>query len=296
MLKYRNAELFLGALFASMFWAGIWGWTDSYALTEKQKQECYDTAKKGTAKTEECKTFWERTTSDPISLFTFGLFVFTGALVAATYALYRAGEKQIALAKEVSDRQFIETQNQLDIARESNRAAIKSADAAVAAERARFYLVIEHNFRACINAAAAWDGPWEQEERPLPMDIQPMAKISFKNYGKTPGIVVEVGTGIIFSESVPDPVYDVKVVMDNIIGTERSTEGFGTLITGQMTMAQAKKVRSGEGNVWIFGYVSYDDVFGERQVHRFFQRLVCVIHHARYVLQAYDHRHYNSST
>jgi hypothetical protein len=46
VLKYRNAELVLGALFATMVWAGVWGWHDSYALTGKQKNECYEAAKK----------------------------------------------------------------------------------------------------------------------------------------------------------------------------------------------------------------------------------------------------------
>jgi hypothetical protein len=35
-----------------------------------------------------------------------------------------------------------EIQNQLDIAREANRTAQKSADAAVATERAQFYVVV----------------------------------------------------------------------------------------------------------------------------------------------------------
>ena len=120
-------------------------------------------------------------------------------LKRSTDKLWDAGERQFKLAQETSNRQAVEIQNQIDIAREANRAAQKSADAAVATERARLYAVIEDNFLECIDAAACWDGPLQQEERPLPMNIQPMAGVRFKNYGKTPAIVIEVGTGIIYA-------------------------------------------------------------------------------------------------
>jgi hypothetical protein len=98
--KFRIPEMVLGALFASSLWAGIWGWTDSYAPTEKQKQECYDTAQKTGQKSDECKTFWERTTSDPVAFFTLVLAVSTVGLWVATGALYIAGERQIEIAKQ----------------------------------------------------------------------------------------------------------------------------------------------------------------------------------------------------
>jgi hypothetical protein len=103
MLKYRNAELALGALFGAALLAGVWGWHNSYTLTEKQKDECYEGAKKTGQKSDECKTFWERTTSDPIALFTLVLAVSTVGLWVATIFLYRAGEKQIAIAGQSAD-------------------------------------------------------------------------------------------------------------------------------------------------------------------------------------------------
>jgi hypothetical protein len=236
------------------------------------------------------------------ALATVAIAGFTYTLKRSTDRLWEAGKKQLEHAKnEAMTAAFnrigeaARLNEQVNIARQSAEAAKQAADAAVAAERARFYVVLDHNFLECINRAAAWDGPIDQEERPLPMDAQPMAGIRFKNYGKTPGIVIEVTTGIAYSETAPDPVWDVKVVNENIIAADELTEKFGTIINGQMTMAQAKKVRSGGGNIWVFGSVDYDDVFGERQTHRFFQRLVRVSQF-RYVLQAYDYKHYNRST
>jgi hypothetical protein len=230
------------------------------------------------------------------ALATIAIAYFTLTLKRSTDKLWEAADQQFKLAKETSDRQAFEIQNQIDIAREANRAAQKSADAAVAADRARLYVNITHNFMDCINAASAYENTPTVDENPLAASHLPMAKIRFKNYGKTPAILVEVATGIVYSETVPDPVWDVKVVNENIIGVDQTTEEFSEVISGtQMTLGMAKKVRDGIATIWIFGYASYDDVFGERQTHRFFQRLVRVGHY-RYALQAYDHKHYNHST
>ena len=67
------------------------------------------------------------------------------------------------------------------------------------------------------------------------------------------------------------------------------------MITGQvMTFGQAKKVKDGNGSIWVAGYASYHDVFGEQRMHRFFQRLVR-LGEWQYFLQAYDFQHYNVS-
>lgn len=226
---------------------------------------------------------------------TIAIAYFTLNLKRSTDNLWDASDKHLRHAKEIADRQATEIQDQLRIARDAATAAKKSADAAVATERARFYVVIEANFLECINLAAAWDGGYPEEKEILPMNVQPMAGIRFTNYGKTPGIVIDVSTGIVYSEEIPDPVYVEKVVMENIIAPGKQTEKFGTLIAGLINMRQAKKVRSGEGTIWVFGKIGYEDVFGERQIHRFFHRVVCVSEF-RYVLQAYDHKHYNRST
>jgi hypothetical protein len=129
----------------------------------------------------------------------------------------------------------------------------------------------------------------------LPATEFPMAGIRFKNFGRSPAIIQEVGTGLEYSENVPEPVYDVKVVMNDIITAGEESDEFGTIIAGQYTMAQALKVREGSGTIWIYGYVAYDDIFGASQIHRFFQRLVRV-GQFRYVCQSYDYKHYNRST
>jgi hypothetical protein len=101
--KFRIPEMALGALFASLLWAGIWGWSDSYAPSEKQKQECQEAAQKSGAKTDECKSLWERTTSDPIALYTFGVFIFTGVLGVSTLALWQVTRVAAFAAKDSAE-------------------------------------------------------------------------------------------------------------------------------------------------------------------------------------------------
>jgi hypothetical protein len=91
MGKWINPEIALGFLLASMFWACVLGWQAAYAPTERIKNECYEAAQKSGHKTEECKSLWERTTSDPVALFTFVLSVSTIGLWAVTW---RSGVRQ----------------------------------------------------------------------------------------------------------------------------------------------------------------------------------------------------------
>jgi hypothetical protein len=101
-----------------------------------------------------------------------------------------------------------------------------------------------------------------------------MASVRFKNFGKTPAIVSEVEVGLVYSETPPDPVYDVRVVRENVIAPDHTTENFPLQMTGQMTFGMANNVIRGIGTLWIYGRVAYEDVFGEPRTHRFFQRYV----------------------
>jgi hypothetical protein len=67
-MKKPKPEIAVGFFVASIFWIGVVGWQSSYAPTEKQRDECYEAAHKTGYKADECKTFWERTASDPIAL------------------------------------------------------------------------------------------------------------------------------------------------------------------------------------------------------------------------------------
>jgi hypothetical protein len=100
MRRILNPEIALGFFVASLFWIGVVGLQASYAPTEKQKDECYEAARKTGYKADECKSFWERTTGDPIALFNLILAFSTVGLWVATISLYRAGRQQFDLARQ----------------------------------------------------------------------------------------------------------------------------------------------------------------------------------------------------
>jgi hypothetical protein len=86
--RHLNPEIVFGFLIATVFWIGILGWQAAYAPTEVEKQKCYEAAETAGHKSEECKTLWERTTSDPVAFFTLWLVIFTGVLAVSTIGLW----------------------------------------------------------------------------------------------------------------------------------------------------------------------------------------------------------------
>jgi hypothetical protein len=80
-----NGEIAIGWTFATLFWIGVLGWATSYDPTNPEKEACYQAAAKSGRSTDECKSFWEQTTSQPVAMFTLvlagstiGLWVATG--------------------------------------------------------------------------------------------------------------------------------------------------------------------------------------------------------------------------
>jgi hypothetical protein len=100
MRKLLNPDFVLAFLVASLFWSAVLGWQAAYVPTEKEKQACYEAAKKSGHKTEECKTLWERTTTDPVALFTLVLAFSTVGMWTATVGLYRSTNRLWSAARE----------------------------------------------------------------------------------------------------------------------------------------------------------------------------------------------------
>jgi hypothetical protein len=111
-----NPEIAFGFLIATLFWIGILGWQAAYAPTEVEKQKCYEAAQQSGHKSEECKTIWERTTSDPVAFFTFWLVISTVGLGISTVMLWLAGEKQYRHARIASIRQSRDMRDSILIA------------------------------------------------------------------------------------------------------------------------------------------------------------------------------------
>jgi hypothetical protein len=85
MLKQpKNDKGVMTFAFTTLFWVAVLGWATSYTPTNTQKEACYQAAAKSGRSTDECKSFWEQTTSQPIALFTLVLALSTVGLWSAT--------------------------------------------------------------------------------------------------------------------------------------------------------------------------------------------------------------------
>lgn len=177
-------------------------------------------------------------------------------------------------------------------------AAADAAKAAVATDRARFYVVIKkHNISALIK----WLNHYPSSET-MPLNFEPKIEYTFKNYGKTPGIILEVSHGIASNVGVPDgPVYSVSGHMfsERMIAADAETETVtcDAPIMFQ-TIGDGLPITQGRCHVWFWGRVDYRDVFGQPQVHRFLMRYVRMGSGSAWPWgwQSYDHKHYNQST
>lgn len=114
-------------MIGSVFWAAILGWQAAYAPTGAEKQKCYEAARNAGYKGEECKSFWEKVTSDPVAFFTLVLAVSTVGLWAATVFLYRAGERQFRHIRRSALIQSRDMQDSIAVAKRSAEASERTS-------------------------------------------------------------------------------------------------------------------------------------------------------------------------
>lgn len=93
MKTLLRGEIALGFFVATVFWIVVLGWATSFNPGPNEKKACYQAAAKSGGNTEICKTFWEKTTSDPVAAFTLVLAFSTIGLWVATLLIYVAGER-----------------------------------------------------------------------------------------------------------------------------------------------------------------------------------------------------------
>lgn len=174
-------------------------------------------------------------------------------------------------------------------------AAQKSADAAIAAERARFYVVEgENNFMDFVSTVIEWI---DASGGKMPGKVIPFIKINFKNFGKSPGIIQEICCDLKFSIDPFDPICTLRDVKEYMIAAGNSTQEI--LCTGELSIEEIKLLHQGTGHLWIHGRVYYKDVFNNKQVHRFFRRFTRITRLGSpdlYGLRSYDYKNYNEST
>lgn len=250
MLKRLNPEITIGLLLASLFWIGVIGWQSSYSLSGNEQQRCYEEILKTQHKSEECKSFWERTTSDPVAFFTFTLTVVTLALGAISVRQFHYLKQSDATSRIAAD------------------AARTSADALISAERAHLFVSI-HNHS--IGRLAGIHGAYENSPSMFDQDIEsPSISYLFTNFGKTHAITKELSNQIIVAAEFPTVVeYTIRATMpaDLVVAPGASTELLTCLMEDTFRVRDAVDFQKRKLAFWFYGYVVFDDTFGRE--HRF---------------------------
>jgi hypothetical protein len=176
--RWLRAEIVFGFMIASVFWAVVLGWQAAYAPTYAEKQKCYDVAHNAGHKNEECKSLWEKTTSDPVAFFTLVLAVSTIGLWVATVFLYRAGERQFRHVRRSAAIQSRDMQASIEVAQQSAVSAKRAADIAE---------------RGVVEADRPWIEVGLKINGPLifgPESIEIEGDVTITNIGKSPAINV----------------------------------------------------------------------------------------------------------
>jgi hypothetical protein len=260
LLRLSNPEIAFGFLIATLFWVGVLGWQAAYAPSEVEKRQCEETAHKSGHKTDECKSLWQRTTSDPVAFFTLWLVIFTAGLTVSTILLWRAGEKQARHTR----RAFAVQSRDM---RDSIVAAQRSADIAMlAAGSERAWLSMEK-----VNVASMESGTLDG----VPFQKGIGFSIRWVNRGRSPAIRANsrvMQKVVKTEESDIAPRFEAQWVgyEGNIpIGPGDGTNsGSQTIVDDVVDALYASKVA-----IFLYAMTRYEDVFN-RGVER--KTEVCV--------------------
>jgi hypothetical protein len=176
-------------------------------------------------------------------------------------------------------------------------AAKETADSLIAAERARFFIIIDrHNLPEIVKLV---EDHGVSENSGLPGGDNILIAYCFKNYGKTPGIVREL---IVDSMIAADPIdppalfLSTKDFPEYMIGASDSTKAVNYSPVTHPSISQAQSIGRNARRLWFFGRLYYDDVFGKHQVHRFYFRSKSPLGGGPVVLEPFEYKDCNQST
>jgi hypothetical protein len=241
MLKQR--EVFLLALVISLAMAvGVMALHLPPPITEEQYAAAQKAAKEAACSYSPLRCFWNWTTHDPVAFFTSVLAVFTGILGVSTIGLW------------------VQTRKAAD-------AAQAAADYIPNVERARLYILVAGSIDPEIKRAAGYDHPNSGDMNLGAMSIA----YKFKNFGKTPAFIREIGHRIVLAENNPqvvDYISQVPITVAHVLGEGDETDGIKADFP-PMKVRDAVAIRDAAQTIWLKGYVVFDDAFGKRWEQRF---------------------------
>jgi hypothetical protein len=182
------------------------------------------------------ESFWKRTASDPIALYTLGLLIFSMVLAGAAVAQL----KSLIMANEVATRSAEAARKSADAARDAVTLADKTAE-----RQLRAYVLI-YDSQICLKE-----------------NMLVVAGVGYKNSGQTPARDVVVWTKI---EGRPYPLIGTlgSIKAEN---ASRAPIGAGGVANmeipagGSLTSEQLDGIQKGTKAIYVWGEITYRDIF-----------------------------------
>ncbi|MDE2364238.1 MAG: hypothetical protein KGM42_16305 [Hyphomicrobiales bacterium] len=207
------------------------------------------------------ESFWEKTSSDPVATFTAALAILTAGLV---------------IVSAVQIRFLIRADN---TARDAARAASDSAKAMTASEGA--YIVSDVPSRSRIDKPVYFQyiPAADVNAAPILDDTYICVVMTFLNYGKTPATIIGFRAGLEIDMAAPfdSEFFDKATVNDFMIDPDvmRQNEPVSTIPIGRKVESATeldRQLRAARQNLWLAGYIRYEDVFGKQRTTDFLWR------------------------
>jgi hypothetical protein len=276
MLKQLQnaAVIVLAVLFAIGFGVQVWRASEAphasinqNAAAHKKDKTDSETIEERHQATEEAIAYYNKW----LMFFTAILAIATFGLGVATVGLYRISERQLRHAELQSRRARVyraqdemRIEEQIGIAKASANAAKLNAEAVMAAEGAALYpLIGDDNLKAIFGAARRYERTGQDSE-PFPA---PAVTFRFKNYGKTPAVLISVMHGLDF---FPKPsklrtMHAEDISFIEVIAPDKETRDMTAALYGStFTREKAKVVRDGPGQLLFFGQAIFKDFFNRQ--------------------------------
>jgi hypothetical protein len=142
-------------------------------------------------------------------------------------------------------------------------AARDNAQALIDGQRARLFVVVtDESFVSTLRQASAYDHPTSAEMRVGKCVL----KYAFKNYGKTPALIHMIGHRSMVVDDLPkEREYSMltPLPVDHVLGPDdRTVEIEVNLPT--MNVGVTRSITHLDKTFWFYGYVVYDDTFGNQ--------------------------------
>ncbi len=215
-------------------------------ITEDQYAAAQKAAKDAACQYSPLRCFWNWTTHDPVAFYTFVLAIFTCVLGVSTIGLW------IQTGKAAN-------------------AAQAAAEHIPRVERARLYVVMESENVSTSLSLAASEFEKKRDRKDWTL-VSFGIGYSFRNYGKTPAFIHEIGHQVIVADEEPRIIsyrLQVPLPVDFVLGPDRTTTRIGDVAVPKIRASDALAIRDMKATFWFCGYVVFDDAFGNRFEQQF---------------------------